>query len=148
MACVDTHTLPAVLFGEPSISRDYCTSNAGWPGPVTAVNVGFEPATKSDFRRASYCKSLTQDASHCLGSFRSCHSRLDHTHRSDCRFFSPVVRLKFSRRTAQRNPAKMSLTNCRFYEEKYPEVDSYVMVNVKQVRPFAILGIPTRGIWS
>lgn len=31
------------------------------------------------------------------------------------------------------NPAKMSLTNCRFYEEKYPEVDSYVMVNVKQV---------------
>jgi len=28
----------------------------------------------------------------------------------------------------------MSLTNCRFYEEKFPEVDSYVMVNVKQVR--------------
>lgn len=28
----------------------------------------------------------------------------------------------------------MSLTNCRFYEDKYPEVDSYVMVNVKQVR--------------
>ncbi|KAL3496796.1 translation initiation factor 2, alpha subunit [Aspergillus germanicus] len=27
----------------------------------------------------------------------------------------------------------MSLTNCRFYEEKYPEVDSYVMVNVKQI---------------
>lgn len=27
----------------------------------------------------------------------------------------------------------MSLTNCRFYEEKYPEIDSYVMVNVKQV---------------
>jgi len=27
----------------------------------------------------------------------------------------------------------MSLTNCRFYEDKYPEVDSYVMVNVKQV---------------
>lgn len=27
----------------------------------------------------------------------------------------------------------MSLTNCRFYEEKFPEVDSYVMVNVKQV---------------
>ncbi|KAJ9194148.1 hypothetical protein DTO021D3_3083 [Paecilomyces variotii] len=33
----------------------------------------------------------------------------------------------------RRNPAKMSLTNCRFYEEKYPEVDSYVMVNVKQI---------------
>lgn len=31
----------------------------------------------------------------------------------------------------------MSLTNCRFYEEKYPEVDSFVMVNVKQVRLFA-----------
>jgi translation initiation factor 2 alpha subunit (eIF-2alpha) len=27
----------------------------------------------------------------------------------------------------------MSLSNCRFYEEKYPEVDSFVMVNVKQV---------------
>ncbi len=30
--------------------------------------------------------------------------------------------------------AIMSLTNCRFYEEKYPEVESFVMVNVKQVR--------------
>lgn len=28
----------------------------------------------------------------------------------------------------------MSLTNCRFYEEKYPEIDSFVMVNVRQVR--------------
>ena len=28
----------------------------------------------------------------------------------------------------------MSLTNCRFYEEKYPEIDSFVMVNVKQAR--------------
>ncbi|KAJ5141504.1 hypothetical protein N7526_002499 [Penicillium atrosanguineum] len=27
----------------------------------------------------------------------------------------------------------MSLTNCRFYEDKFPEVDSYVMVNVKQI---------------
>ncbi|RDA95118.1 hypothetical protein CP533_2145 [Ophiocordyceps camponoti-saundersi (nom. inval.)] len=27
----------------------------------------------------------------------------------------------------------MSLTNCRFYEEKYPEIDSYVMVIVKQI---------------
>lgn len=26
-----------------------------------------------------------------------------------------------------------SLTNCRFYEEKYPEIESFVMVNVKQV---------------
>lgn len=24
----------------------------------------------------------------------------------------------------------MSLTNCRFYEEKYPDIDSFVMVNV------------------
>jgi len=23
-----------------------------------------------------------------------------------------------------------SLTNCRFYEEKYPEIDSFVVVNV------------------
>ena len=29
--------------------------------------------------------------------------------------------------------AIMSLTNCRFYEEKYPEVESFVMVNVKQI---------------
>lgn len=28
----------------------------------------------------------------------------------------------------------MSLTNCRFYEDKFPEIDSFVMVNVKQVR--------------
>jgi len=28
----------------------------------------------------------------------------------------------------------MSLSNCRFYEEKFPEIDSFVMVNVKQVR--------------
>ncbi|KAG0128911.1 translation initiation factor 2, alpha subunit [Tuber indicum] len=27
----------------------------------------------------------------------------------------------------------MSLPTCRFYEEKYPELDSYVMVNVKQI---------------
>jgi len=27
----------------------------------------------------------------------------------------------------------MSLKNCRFYEEKYPEIDSFVMVNVKQI---------------
>ncbi|TID26792.1 eukaryotic translation initiation factor 2 subunit alpha [Venturia nashicola] len=27
----------------------------------------------------------------------------------------------------------MSLTNCRFYEERYPEIDSFVMVNVKQI---------------
>ena len=27
----------------------------------------------------------------------------------------------------------MSLTKCRFYEEKYPEVESFVMVNVKQI---------------
>ncbi|KAL9057473.1 MAG: hypothetical protein Q9162_002310 [Coniocarpon cinnabarinum] len=27
----------------------------------------------------------------------------------------------------------MSLTNCRFYEDKYPDVDSFVMVNVRQI---------------
>ncbi|OAQ97052.1 hypothetical protein LLEC1_04793 [Akanthomyces lecanii] len=27
----------------------------------------------------------------------------------------------------------MSLTNCRYYEEKFPEIDSFVMVNVKQI---------------
>ncbi|KAH9824644.1 Eukaryotic translation initiation factor 2 subunit alpha [Teratosphaeria destructans] len=27
----------------------------------------------------------------------------------------------------------MSLTNCRFYEERYPEIDSFVMVNVKSI---------------
>ncbi|KAF1992463.1 hypothetical protein K402DRAFT_388119 [Aulographum hederae CBS 113979] len=27
----------------------------------------------------------------------------------------------------------MSLTNCRFYEEKFPEVESFVMVNVRQI---------------
>lgn len=36
----------------------------------------------------------------------------------------------------------MSLTNCRFYEEKYPEIDSFVMVNVKQVRCI----IPEHGL--
>jgi hypothetical protein len=30
-------------------------------------------------------------------------------------------------------PESQSLTNCRFYEEKYPEIESFVMVNVKQV---------------
>ena len=33
----------------------------------------------------------------------------------------------------------MSLTKCRFYEEKYPEVESFVMVNVKQVSVFSYL---------
>lgn len=34
----------------------------------------------------------------------------------------------------ERTPANMSLTHCRFYEEKFPEIDSFVMVNVRQVR--------------
>jgi hypothetical protein len=34
----------------------------------------------------------------------------------------------------------MSLTNCRFYEEKYPEIDSFVMVNVKQVGTCRVQG--------
>merc|ERR1711964_493887 len=36
-------------------------------------------------------------------------------------------------RATPRNHASMSLTNCRFYEEKFPEIDSFVMVNVKQI---------------
>ena len=32
----------------------------------------------------------------------------------------------------------MSLTNCRFYEEKYPEIDSFVMVNVRSIRVFPL----------
>jgi hypothetical protein len=40
---------------------------------------------------------------------------------------------QLNRAAATRNTAKMSLTNCRFYEEKFPEIDSFVMVNVKQV---------------
>ena len=42
----------------------------------------------------------------------------------------------------------MSLTNCRFYEEKYPEVDSYVMVNVKQVRIFLALLNAKQDVFS
>lgn len=32
----------------------------------------------------------------------------------------------------------MSLTNCRFYEEKYPEIDSFVMVNVGASAPLVL----------
>ena len=39
----------------------------------------------------------------------------------------------------------MSLTNCRFYEGKYPEIDSFVMVNVKQVRYFHQMWMPSRS---
>lgn len=38
-----------------------------------------------------------------------------------------------SERACAEFDATMSLTNCRFYEEKYPEVESFVMVNVKQI---------------
>ena len=45
----------------------------------------------------------------------------------------------------------MSLTNCRFYEEKFPEIDSFVMVNVKQVcarrRLAVILDNSTANAW-
>ena len=34
--------------------------------------------------------------------------------------------------------ATMSLTNCRFYEEKYPEIDSFVMVNVGASAPLVL----------
>ncbi|CCU77668.1 eIF-2-alpha/eukaryotic translation initiation factor 2 alpha subunit [Blumeria hordei DH14] len=33
----------------------------------------------------------------------------------------------------------MSLTNCRFYEEKYPEIDSFVMVNIAEMGAYVKL---------
>lgn len=42
-----------------------------------------------------------------------------------------LTSLKYKERFSL-STAIMSLTNCRFYEEKYPEIDSFVMVNVKQ----------------
>ena len=49
--------------------------------------------------------------------------------------FSTAAPLDLADNSALRNKLpSMSLTNCRFYEEKYPEIDSFVMVNVKQVR--------------
>ena len=43
-------------------------------------------------------------------------------------------------RRASADPAVMSLTNCRFYEGKFPEIDSFVMVNVRQVCCIALRG--------
>lgn len=40
----------------------------------------------------------------------------------------------------------MSLTNCRFYEEKYPDIDSFVMVNVNP--PFLCHAIRLADIQS
>lgn len=43
----------------------------------------------------------------------------------------------------------MSLTNCRFYEEKYPEVESFVMVNVKQIAEMgAYVKLLEYGLWA
>lgn len=33
-----------------------------------------------------------------------------------------------------------SLTDCRFFEEKYPEIESFVMVRVKQVCQYLTKG--------
>jgi hypothetical protein len=42
----------------------------------------------------------------------------------------------------------MSLTNCRFYEDKYPEVESFVMVNVKQIAEMgAYVKLLEYGAW-
>jgi hypothetical protein len=75
-----------------------------------------------------------------LTPLRSCISDLAITHISLVTFSIVSITIKsvsFSPRIfpkkKKQNPAKMSLTNCRFYEDKYPEVDSFVMVNVKQV---------------
>ena len=49
---------------------------------------------------------------------------------------SPAIQLPSDHcplRISTGTTAIMSLTNCRFYEEKYPDVDSLVMVNVRQV---------------
>lgn len=35
----------------------------------------------------------------------------------------------------------MSLTNCRFYEEKYPDIDSFVMVNVSALCCYNIIAL-------
>jgi translation initiation factor 2 subunit 1 len=42
----------------------------------------------------------------------------------------------------------MSYSNCRFYEEKYPEIDSFVMVNVKQVRMLGAVGSAGARAWA
>lgn len=41
----------------------------------------------------------------------------------------------------------MSLTNCRFYENKYPDLEEFVMVNVRfpRIRPFTFLFIMLRS---
>ena len=39
------------------------------------------------------------------------------------------------------NADSANYQNCRFYEQKYPEVDEFVMVNVKQVRIGAALAL-------
>lgn len=49
----------------------------------------------------------------------------------------------------------MSLTNCRFYEDKYPEVESFVMVNVKQIAEMGAYvklleygALPSGRVWT
>ena len=51
---------------------------------------------------------------------------------------APLHKLKAKPAPRRAITAIMSLTNCRFYEEKYPEIDSFVMVNVKQVRDIQV----------
>jgi hypothetical protein len=64
--------------------------------------------------------------------------RKSRRHVTGADFVSPQTNIPHLPRLGTATTDNMSLSNCRFYEEKYPEIDSFVMVNVKQV------SIPTR----
>lgn len=101
--------------------------------PVTdQVNVGFEVRHKE-----IDCASFASPHPSALLYFRPCDYSyfVDHLlDRLDCAIkLDFFCNEDFPEEKKKQNPAKMSLTNCRFYEDKYPEVDSFVMVNVKQV---------------
>lgn len=51
----------------------------------------------------------------------------------------PASKREHTTNMASVNP---SLTNCRFYENKYPDIDSFVMVNVYRA-PFCLVMNPT-----
>ena len=46
---------------------------------------------------------------------------------------APTTKTDSATAVVRKQSASMSLTNCRFFENKFPEIDSFVMVNVKQV---------------
>lgn len=53
-------------------------------------------------------------------------------------FSNGLLKLYRNRLCSANILATMSLTNCRFYEEKYPEIDSFVMVNVGASAPLVL----------